>query len=118
MVEGQKVSAIAMNHIKIYPNPNGRKEYYSNDLLHREDGPAIEYNDGSKEYWINGIQHREDGPAVEHETGTKEYWIVGKLHREDGPAIEYSDGDIEYYLCGKEYSYEEWLRLRKLIVFL
>lgn len=27
-------------------------------LLHREDGPAIEYPDGCKEWFINGKRHR------------------------------------------------------------
>ena len=32
----------------------GTKEWYRNDKLHREDGPAIEYVDGTKEWWLNG----------------------------------------------------------------
>jgi hypothetical protein len=34
--------------------PSGRKEWFLNDLLHREDGPAIEWIDGSKEWFLNG----------------------------------------------------------------
>jgi len=74
-----------------------------NKILHKEDGPAIEYADGDKEYWINGERHREDGPAVECTNGHKEYWINGKRHREDGPAIEYADGDKEYWINGKRH---------------
>ena len=33
---------------------NGNKRWYSNDKLHREDGPAIEGVNGHKEWWING----------------------------------------------------------------
>lgn len=32
---------------------------------HREDGPAIEWDDGSKEWVLDGRYHRDDGPAVE-----------------------------------------------------
>ena len=45
---------------KIWRNPTG--------LVHREDGPAIEYADGAKAWYINGTLHREDGPAVEYAT--------------------------------------------------
>ncbi|MDY6049225.1 MAG: hypothetical protein SPI77_01425 [Corynebacterium sp.] len=38
-----------------------------NGELHREDGPAIEYDDGYKEYWHHGVEIPEDrlgkGPA-------------------------------------------------------
>ena len=57
---------------------NGTKRWYSNDKLHREDGPAIEYVDGDKSWWINGQLHREDGPAIEDADGYKSWWINGK----------------------------------------
>jgi hypothetical protein len=47
-------------------------------MLHREDGPAVEYADGEVEYWVNGRLHREDGPAKEYSDGIKEYWVNGK----------------------------------------
>ena len=76
-------------------NSNESIHYYSNNKLHREDGPAIEnYN---KEY---------------------HYYIDNKRHRIDGPAIEYPNGHKRYYLDNKEYSYEDWLKYRNLIVFL
>lgn len=34
-------------------------------LLHRENGPAVEYPDGSKEWFLNHQRHRNDGPAIE-----------------------------------------------------
>lgn len=34
------------------------------------------------------ILHREDGPALEWATGTKFWYKEDKLHREDGPAIK------------------------------
>jgi hypothetical protein len=56
--------------------------------FHREDGPAVEYENGDKEWYLSGIKHREDGPAVEWANGTKQWWVYGKRHRKDGPAIE------------------------------
>jgi len=59
---------------------NGNKEWYnSQDQLHREDGPAIEFANGSKQWWLNNECHREDGPAVEMRDG-KKYWYL-KGHR-------------------------------------
>ena len=54
---------------------NGDKEWYFNDGLHREDGPAIEWADGSKSWYLNGKRHREDGPAVENADGTKKWFL-------------------------------------------
>jgi len=33
--------------------------WFLNGKCHREDGPAIEWNDGSKEWWLNGILYTE-----------------------------------------------------------
>ena len=81
--------------------------------LHREDGPAIEWEDVSKSYYINGKPHRTDGPAVEWADGYKSYYINGKRHRTDGPAIVWEDVK-EYWVEGKEYNYfkyclKKWL---------
>jgi len=52
-------------------NKYGTKFYYINDLLHREDGPAVEFIDGEKRWYKNGEHHREDGPAIEYPNGDK-----------------------------------------------
>jgi len=33
------------------------------------------------EYRLNGVLHRLDGPAIEWANGGKEWWVDGKLHR-------------------------------------
>jgi hypothetical protein len=78
------------------------KRYYKDDLLHRENGPAVEYSTGTKYYYKDNLLHREDGPALEYSRGHKEWYIYGKLHREDGPAIEYPDGYKAWYLDDKQ----------------
>ena len=86
-------------------NELGSKFYYKDKemkILHREDGPAVEWWDGSKEWYLNGKLHREDGPAVEWWDGYKAWYLNGERHREDGPAIECSDGYKEWYLNGVE----------------
>lgn len=61
---------------------NGRYEdndgvgWYLNDLLHREDGPAIEAI-GYDEWYQHGLLHREDGPAVESWLGEKLWFLNG-----------------------------------------
>ncbi len=47
-------------------------------LLHREDGPALEYSFGSNYWYFNGEYHREDGPAIEYNDGGKSYWYHGQ----------------------------------------
>jgi hypothetical protein len=38
---------------------------------------------GTKYWYLNGKLHREDGPAVEYENGNNHWYLNGKLHRED-----------------------------------
>ena len=77
-------------------------------VLHREDGPAVEYSDGTKEWWVNGKPHRTDGPAVEFHDGHKEWWLNGSPHREDGPAVEGSKGYNAWYINGKQLTKAEF----------
>ena len=35
-------------------------QWWTNGALHREDGPAIEYEDGTREWYLLGIQVIED----------------------------------------------------------
>jgi hypothetical protein len=62
-------------------NELGSKLYYKDKamtILHREDGPAIEWWDGSKSWYLNGKRHREDGPAVECWDGRKSWCLNGE----------------------------------------
>lgn len=82
----------------------------SKGSIHREDGPAVEYNDGKKAWFFNGLLHRTDGPAYICDNNHK-FYIAGVLHRTNGPAIEYYDGSKVYVLLDKEYSKEEFDKL-------
>jgi|SRR6056300_2046676 hypothetical protein len=65
---------------------NGNTRYYSDrkmTILHREDGPAIDYASGFKEWWINGKLHREDGPAIVWARGYKAWYLNGKRLTEE-----------------------------------
>ena len=54
----------------------GYKAWYQNGIRHREDGPAIEFDD-FKVWYVNGVKHRTDGPAVEFSDGSVQYWEHG-----------------------------------------
>jgi len=62
----------------------GDKYYFSDKymtLLHREDGPAIEYNDGGKSWYYKGVRHRVGGPAVEFadvDGRPPQWWVSGE----------------------------------------
>jgi len=95
-----------------YRNENGR--------LHREDGPAIEYDDGSEEWFLNGKYHRENGPAIIYIGSYKSWCNHGKYHRLDGPAVDYDNGEKKWFLNGKHISVnsqKEFERYLKLIIF-
>jgi len=56
----------------------GTKLYYKDKektIIHREDGPAVEYYNGSKIWHLNNVQHRMDGPAAELSNGSM-VWII------------------------------------------
>lgn len=59
--------------------------------LHRQDGPAVIYDDGNYEWYCHGQVHRDNGPAVKHD-GKHEWYQHDELHREDGPAVEIFNG--------------------------
>jgi hypothetical protein len=70
-------------------------------------GKSVERN-GNVNYYKKGQLHREVGPALEFQNGTKFWYINGMRHREDGPACEWSNGDKEWYLNGKNYTEDEF----------
>jgi hypothetical protein len=58
------------------------------------------YADGTC-WYLNGQVHREDGPAVEYDSGDKYWYLNGKCHRVDGPAVELTDGETRYCIDDK-----------------
>lgn len=90
------------------------REWYLDGVLHREDGPAIEFADGTNEWRINGKLHREDGPAVECSSGAKYWYANGTLDRHDGPAIEHANGTKEWVINGNTVSEDEFNRLKNI----
>ena len=65
----------------IHINEYGNKRYYKYremNILHRLDGPAIEYAGGSKQWWVDDKLHRTDGPAIEWADGYKAWSVDGK----------------------------------------
>ena len=79
-----------------------------------KDGLYIDFL-GTKFYYLNNLLHREDGPAVQAINGDKSYWIDGMLHREDGPAVEWSNGNKVWYIRGERLSEEEFNEKVKMI---
>ena len=61
---------------------DGDGEWYVEDKLHREDGPAIEFNE-YKAWYIEDKLHRLDGPAVEYSDGGKLWWVEGVARSEE-----------------------------------
>ena len=77
-------------------------------------GDKFYYSDGSvldsRDYYR--ILHRLDGPAIEFANGTKVWYVDGKRHRLDGPAIEFADGDKVWCVDDKRLTYEEFENYR------
>lgn len=81
--------------------------YYRLGKLHRKFGPAF-YKDGSTFWFKNGILHRDNGPAVEYKEGKNIWFKNGRIHREDGPAIIFYS-DEEWFVDGVKYDRSEHL---------
>jgi hypothetical protein len=72
------------------------------------DKPVMKTNaGGTKEWYLDNKIHREDGPARESASGDKSWWLKGKRHREDGPAVEWADGSKSWLLNDKCVTEEE-----------
>ena len=59
-------------------NKYGDISYHKDEemtILHRIDGPAVEWQDGAKFWYLNDKRHRIDGPAVEWADGRKSWWL-------------------------------------------
>ena len=85
-----------------YSDGTTSSTYDDTKVLHRTDGPAVEYADGSKFWYINDQRHRTDGPAIELANGDKYWYINGQRHRTDGPAVECADGNKYWYVNGQK----------------
>lgn len=67
------------------------KKWYDHDKLNRIGGPAVITPEGEF-YFSNNMPHRQDGPAVKLTNGTERWFTHGELNRIGGPAITiYSD---------------------------
>lgn len=71
-----------VQRLKYHQNTDNNSIRYFKDkemkIIHREDGPAIEYDNGTKVYYQNNKYHRLDGPAI---TGVRfEAWYVDGIH--------------------------------------
>jgi hypothetical protein len=84
-----------------YKDEDGHQEWWVNDKLHREDGPAVINASGTQIWYLNDELHREDGPARIWSNGTQDWYLNGKLHRENGPAIIWADGSQVWFINGK-----------------
>ena len=75
------------------------------DKYYYKDGTTSSKYDGSK------VIHRIDGPAIEYANGDR-FWLVdGKRHRVDGPAVEWVDGRGSWYVEYKYYTEENFNKL-------
>jgi len=68
------------NKIEFFTDPCKNTYWFMGDDYHREDGPAIIWNNGDTEWFSHGKHHRLDGPAFEfiNEPFNNEWWISGK----------------------------------------
>ena len=93
-----------------HTNPFGNEFWYKDDILHREDGPAVTFSNGDEEWWSYGRLHRLGGPALIYNDGEKYWYRFGKQHREDGPAVIYSNGEKLFFYNGHLMTFQNWFK--------
>ena len=91
-------------------------------ILHRDNGPAVEYKDGSEAWYKDNELHRVGGPAITLlltsgnpfytmmitlHAGDKAWYQNNYLHRTDGPAVERHNGQKLWYINGNRLTPEE-----------
>ena len=92
---------------------DGTVLYYKNDLLHREDGPALVTQDKTQVWYKNGEVHSYDNqPAIVSVDGFKSWYDTGIRHRSDGPAVIHPDGKLSFYYFGYFAAEEEVFNLQ------
>jgi hypothetical protein len=101
-----------------------RKIWVKNDILHNENGPALEYTSAGEqvqEYFYEGKRHRIDGPAVISKSVVM-FYNLDKMHRTVGPAVIYQNyvapvwvvNDLPYGM----FIVDRFLNLQKLVKIL
>lgn len=85
----------------------------TNEIIHREDGPAVVYPSGDEEWIQHGRLHRLDGPAVIWSSGYQAWYYKGQFHRTGGPAVRYTNGRLEFWIHGERFTEEDF----KITVF-
>lgn len=97
-------------------NGDGAKQHFVDNVLHRDDGPAMIDVFGNEHWFRHGAQHREDGPAVQSKDGYQVWYQQGQCHRVGGPAVhapacpecdEYWEHGVRLNEDGSEYYDEE-----------
>ena len=61
-----------------------------------------ESTDGNLQWYKDDKLHREDGPAIMNKNGTRAWAYRGEFHRTDGPAVIFSNGDIDWFVHGEK----------------
>jgi hypothetical protein len=79
--------------------------------------PTVEIDKQHNKYWyLNDLLHRVDGPAVEYACGDKLWYLHDELHRVTGPAVEWADGTHAWWLNGIRYpDLDEFCKAAKII---
>jgi hypothetical protein len=94
---------------------DGTKYWFVDGKRHRIGGPAREYPGGAKYWYVDGNLHRLDGPAMVLASGNKWWYVDGRLHRTDGPAVEHTDGYKEWWVDDEQHFKQDFNKLIKQI---
>ncbi len=68
----------ALRYCRVVTNSDGSRMYFDSDnLLHRDDGPAALWADGTEIWYQHGLRHRVGGPAITWPNGSPSWYLFG-----------------------------------------
>lgn len=73
----------------------------SRDRVSRTNSKPALITENTISWYFEEMVHREEAPAMIYTGGSKFWYSAGVLHREGGPAVEYTNGDTFWYRHGE-----------------
>lgn len=80
---------------------DGIEFWYKNNLIHKDNGPAIIWPEGNEQWHKNGKRRRTNGPVMIYPNGKEEWRKSKRKRRTDAPAEIWPNG-CEFRFSGRE----------------
>lgn len=56
------------------------------------------------------VIHRDDGPAITWDDGSRFWYYDGVNHNENGPSVIYANGQMHWHYHGSNWDFDRWCK--------